>query len=468
MPLTHSVIRHFKNVFGRYTCHFVTLTRTFAFMKRSFVTVCLLAVWAVCGWWRCVSSNTAYQQIAPGAWRAYLQLEKPRFPPMKKDSILLNRVPFNEGELPFNMEVVYTDKEQFYVVIINGDERIRCDSVQYGRNRYTARDTVNIYFPEYQSYIHADVRGDAMQGEWIVTTKDNYRIPFFARAGQSHRFTALTETPAADLTGEWATLFGVETDKPEKAVGEFQQKGNRLTGTFRTETGDYRYLEGTVQGRKFWLSCFDGAHAFLFAGRIQGDSLQGEFRSGKTYQTLWTAWRDPNFRLGNPDSLAVAKGAISFHVKTPEGRDLTFPSAEFDNKVKVFTIMGTWCPNCRDEQNFLKSYLEANPSMADKLAIVSFSFERHPDVSAANTHLMAYRKQMGIPFVVVYGGKADKAEAQRLFPSLSNVVAFPTMMILDKKNKVRKVHTGFDGPATSKYAAYKQEFESLMRQLTAE
>jgi thiol-disulfide isomerase/thioredoxin len=417
----------------------------------------------------CLSAPTAYNNIAPGIWRGVLEFEKVVYPVADKDSIFVRYEQFKEGDLPFNFEVIYTDAERFYVEIHNGTERIRCDSIQYGRNKLTARDTVNIFFPEYDSYIHVDVRGEAMQGEWIMKNRPKApRIPFTAKAGQDFRFTSLAEPPVADISGEWAALFDVDQEKPYKAIGEFKQNKNHLTGTFRTETGDYRYLEGTVQGRKFWMSCFDGSHAFIFSGSIRGDSLQGEFRSGKTHRELWTAWKDPNFKLADPGALATATGDISFAVTTPEGQALRFPSADFDGKVKVFTIMGTWCPNCRDEQKFLKAYLEENPDLAQKMSVVSFSFERHADISAANTHLMAYKKQMGIPFAVVYGGKADKAEAQRVFPALSKVVAFPTIMVLDKKNKVRHVHTGFDGPATSKYATFKKEFDTLIRQLAAE
>ncbi|MBK9335641.1 MAG: TlpA family protein disulfide reductase [Lewinellaceae bacterium] len=420
----------------------------------------------------CVTTDNAYTRVAPGIWRGVLELEKFSMPVRDKDTIFTLKEQFREGELPFNFEVKYLDDERFYIEISNGSERIRCDSIQYGRDRSQARDTFNIFFPEYASYIHAGVRGGVMQGEWIVTTKNNYRIPFYAHAGRGFRFTSLNETPVADISGEWATYFGIDTDTPEKAIGEFRQNGNHLEGTFRTETGDYRFLEGTVQGRKFWLSCFDGSHAFLFPGNIQSDgTLQGEFRSGTHHRTLWSARRDPDFRLGNPDSLSVLKpGAqpITFALTTPEGKEVRFPAPEFDGKIKIFTVMGTWCPNCLDEQQFLLEFLKKNPALAEQIKIVAFSFERHQDPEVANAHLLAYKRKLGIPFDLVYAGKADRKEAERLFPALSQVIAFPTMLVLDKKNNVRRVHTGFDGPATSKHAAFKQEFAALMETLAKE
>lgn len=423
---------------------------------------------------RCLVADNTFTRIPPGIWRGVLELEKFRIPVSDKDTIFSMHEQFKPGELPFNFEVKYTDQEHFYIEIINGAERIRCDSITYGRNRALARDTFNIFFPEYQSYIHAEVRGGVMDGEWVVTTKKDYRIPFYAHAGRAYRFTTLNEKPLRDITGEWATLFGPEEKNPERAIGEFKQSGNHLEGTFRTETGDYRYLEGTMQGRRFMLSTFDGAHAYLFVGNLQGDSLQGEFRSGKSDPQLWTSWRDPNFKLGNADSLTVLKtgeNAISFAVKTPDGRDLVYPGPAFDGKIKIFTIMGTWCPNCRDEQIFLTEYLKNNPDAAKDLAIVGCSFERNKDAARANAHLLEYKKKMGIPFDIVLAGETGKSaseEASRFFPALNKVMAFPTMIIIDKNNRVRQIHTGFDGPATSKYAAFKQEFNTLIKQLRAE
>ena len=419
---------------------------------------------------RCITTDTSFTRVAPGIWRGVLELEKFRVPVRDKDTIFVLHEQFKDGELPFNFEVKYMDEERFYIEFINGAERIRVDSIQYGRDRSRARDTMNIHFPEYQTYIHAEIRGNTMQGEWVVKNRDNYRIPFYSQAGRDYRFTNLTQAPDQNLTGEWATLFGTETPTPEKAIGEFKQTGNRLEGTFRTETGDYRFLEGTVQGRKFWMSTFDGVHAYMFSGSIKGDSLFGEYRSGKHFRTLWTAWRDPNFKLGNADSLTTLKtGAnISFSLKTPEGRDLAFPSQAYDGKIKIFTILGTWCPNCRDEQVFLKEFLQQNPEAAKDMALTGFAFERHKDPAEANVHLLEYKKKMGIPFDIVYAGKSDKAEAEKLFPALNKVMAFPTMIILDKQNKVRRIHTGFDGPATSQYETFKKEFAELIETLRKE
>ena len=130
--------------------------------------------------------------------------------------------------------------------------------------------------------------------------------------------------------------------------------------------------------------------------------------------------------------------------------------------------MGTWCPNCLDEGDFLKNYLKTNPDAAGDMAVVGFAFERGRDTAQILSHLLQYKKQRNLPYELVFAGKAGVAEAERVFPSLSKVMAFPTMIIIDKNNRVRRIHTGFDGPATSKYAAFQQEFDQLIETLRKE
>jgi len=54
-------------------------------------------------------------------------------------------------------------------------------------------------------------------------------------------------------------------------------------------------------------------------------------------------------------------------------------------------------------------------------------------------------------------------------PALNGIAAFPTTLFIDRKGNVRKVHTGFSGPATGKfYDEFKKEFNRLIDQLVSE
>jgi len=242
----------------------------------------------------CFVVDNPFSAVAPGPWRGVLKLEQQFITPNPRGEPLPEKMnmQFEEvtrGELPFNFEVIYENEESFYILIQNGTEKIRVDDITFGRDIRTAKDTVLIQFPVYDSYIKAIYEENVMEGEWVVTNRPNYRIPFVAKHGMSHRFTTLRKDPVTDVSGKWEVSFsGTDSlDTDYKAIGEFDQKGNYLTGTFLTETGDYRFLEGTIQNDKLYLSCFDGAHAFLFEAKIAAsDSILGSFRSGKHYRTI--------------------------------------------------------------------------------------------------------------------------------------------------------------------------------------
>lgn len=422
----------------------------------------------------CLVMENPYPAMAPGSWRAVLQIDPSYISPNKKGEPLPEKLnlQFEEvtrGQLPFNFEVSYMEGETFVIDLINGTERIRipADQIYFGRDLATAKDTVRINFPLYESYLVGLYEEDTFEGKYVVSSRQNYEIPFLAKHGESYRFTQLRKEPMMDVSGSWAVQFGLDTEEPFPGVGEFVQNGNALTGTFRTETGDYRFLEGSIQDNKIYLSCFDGSHAFLFEAKILPDSTMiGSFRSGKHYQTTWEAVRTDTPALTSPYELTRVQDtttAIDFAFPDPNGRMVSLQDPALAGKAKIVQIMGTWCPNCRDETRFLVDYLQENPS--DDLAVLAVAFEKHRDLQAAGPLLKKYQEKMKIPYPILYGGYYQKAEASRQLPMLSEIISYPTLLFLDRENRVVKVHTGFDGPATSRYADFTQEFHEIVEGL---
>jgi len=416
--------------------------------------------------------ENTYSSIAPGYWRAELQIN-PEDAVLKKSAIKEN-VKFEEvteGVLPFVFELIYAENGQdFHIEIINGEERIPVRDVELTHDRATNRDSIFIRFPVYDSYIRAAFETNIMQGEWVVENREQYSIPFVARQGKKHRFTTLKKKPFLDLSGKWAVTFGLNEEKPYPAIGEFKQSGNHLTGTFMTETGDYRFLEGTIQDKKLYLSCFDAAHAFLFEAKILEDSsLIGSFQSGKHYKTTWSAVRNPQFELGSPDELTYIKeGAdpFNFTFENTEGKMVSLSDPVYENKVKIVQILGTWCPNCRDETRFLTDYIAKNPN--DQLEIIGLAFEKHRDREKALKSIRTYREKEDIPYQILYAGPSDKKEAAKALPMLNHILSYPTMIFLDRENKVRRIHTGFAGPATSAFPAFSDDFQQFIKTLLDE
>lgn len=75
--------------------------------------------------------------------------------------------------------------------------------------------------------------------------------------------------------------------------------------------------------------------------------------------------------------------------------------------------MGTWCPNCRDQSDFLKKWITENNS--DDLEIVSVGFERYRDADKSLNVLKNYKAKQEIPWRIVHGGYASKKEASAVF-----------------------------------------------------
>jgi len=65
--------------------------------------------------------------------------------------------------------------------------------------------------------------------------------------------------------------------------------------------------------------------------------------------------------------------------------------------------------------------------------------------------------------------QADDGNNALIIASLRRHVEIVRHLIIDKKGKVRKIHTGFNGPATGdKYTEFKQEFEGFVSELLSE
>ena len=410
----------------------------------------------------CVMQNT-YNGIAPGVWRGVLFLEGNETSKIKTSTKDYGgEVAEDKGQLPFNFEVKYDEKGKFFIEIINGEERILVDDITFGRNRFkNRRDTMVAHLPIFGSTISVIVEEKVMEGSW---TKGANTIKFIAKHAQSYRFTELKKTPTADISGKWAVVFGL--DQPEKdqeaAIGEFVQKGNHLTGTFLTETGDYRYLEGTVQKNKAYLSCFDGSHAFLFEAKILEDgTLAGGFWSGKTYKTTWSGKRDANAKLRDADALTFLKAGqttLNFGFTNTDGRKIMLQDESLRGKTKIIQILGSWCPNCLDETRFLMDFIKNKPNVA----VLGLGFEKAHTAAERMALLKAYKKSLNIPYDLFDGGYASKDTAAAALPQLNHIMSFPTTIIIDKNNVVRKIYTGFSGPATSEYGAFKKEFEAVV------
>ena len=386
----------------------------------------------------------------------------------KKQDLLLKEGPWraelqvSDSEvLPFNFEVLSNGQLEIY----NADEVIFVKDVSY------ENDSVLIQTPVFAGYIKAAVGDSTLNGNYIKEDLDRV-VPFRASYGKSDRFVATSKDAAQNVSGNWEAVFSQDTDDAYIAKGIFEQDGQKVTGTFRTTTGDYRYLEGVVEGNQMKLSTFDGAHAFLFTAEVEDSLMNGTFYSGNHWQEPFTAKRNDDFELPKADSLTFLKEGydkIEFSFPDSEGNTVSLSDSRFQDKVVLVQIMGTWCPNCLDESTFFSEYYK---KQKDKdLEIVALAFEYAKTEENAFKNIERLKNDVGIeyPILLAQVGTSSKAKANEKLPMLNHVLCYPTTIFIDRAGKVRKIHTGFNGPATGeKFTEFKKEFDAFVKQLLAE
>jgi thiol-disulfide isomerase/thioredoxin len=329
-------------------------------------------------------------------------------------------------------------------------------------------DSVMFEFPAFNSRLTLITKGNKnLKGYWINLNKTNYRIPFTAVYGYQQRFSVQSST--LSIKKKWEITFDPDSDSPYKSVGLFEQNGNRVEGTFLTETGDYRFLEGNVSNDSLYLSCFDGSHAFLFTSRIVNDSIYGDFYSGKHWKGNWNGRVNSSFELKHPDSLTytVNEAPFTFTLKDLKGNDFTFPQSRFENKVTIIQIMGTWCPNCMDETQYFKKLYDQYH--ASGLEIISVGYEVGKDFTEHAEKIRRLQEKYNLPFTFLVGGNANKGLASEHFSMLNKIISFPTAIFIGRDGTVKKIHTGFNGPGTGTYyEEYIRETELFIQSLLKE
>jgi thiol-disulfide isomerase/thioredoxin len=373
-------------------------------------------------------------------------------------------------EIPVLLEVSQNpDKKTYTVVSVNGEERLQLDSA------YFENDSLHIPMELFDSEIVAALDGDKLTGNYSRLKEGNVvgALPFKAVHGENHRFfkEGIAKSDK-NIAGKWSTLFlNPATGDSTVAVGNFTQNGSSVQGSFLTPTGDYRFLNGNIHGDSLYLSTFDGSNAMLFKAAVQADgTLKGALWSGlKGYKT-WAAKLNPDAKLPDATKLTFLKPGfdkVDFKFPDSDGKMVSLSDPNYKDKVVIIQILGSWCPNCMDETNFLAPWYKKNKDRGVEIVGLAFEHSDKPEVSNPKLKRMINRFGMTYP-VLLAGTNSEEATAKAL-PMLNKVMSYPTTIFIDKKGKVREIHTGFSGPGTGVYYdQFVEDFNGLMDKLIAE
>ena len=385
-------------------------------------------------------SSISSQELTTGKWEASLQLN---------DSIVL----------PFDLIVT---KET--IIIKNGVEEIPL-------KKPVKKENGIIYdFKEFNSYlIINEFKENELIGYWVnKDRKSKSIIPFNAEHSNDQKLTSI-KLPFS-LGGKWEIVFNPNNSGSYPAIGQFKQEGKQISGTFLTETGDYRFLTGKIkENGSYYLSCFDGSHVFLFDGKIVDDSISGVFYSGKHWNTNFIGAKNEEATLADPYQLTYLKEnhSFEFNKKKLNSESYQFPNKQTEGKVIIIQIIGSWCPNCLDETRFFKEiYKDYN---AQGLEIIGVGYEVPKNFEKQAERLQKYKENLDIPYTLLVGGTARKDIASEDFYMLNEISSFPTSILINKNGEIVRILTGFNGPGTGViYEEYVSETRRLIEELLKE
>jgi len=340
-------------------------------------------------------------------------------------------------QLPF---VLHFDAENGTTTLANGDEIIALET------ELNTEDSLVLNFPVYQSRLCLSSEGDKISGYFEKTDTENYFIPITTKTYEALELLK----PCCALAPRYAVQF-FQDDRIIPAIGEFTAVGNNLKGTFLTNAGDYRYLSGQISGNKLSFYGFDGGYVQVFLAEINNDTLIGDYYSGLTLYRNWIGIADEVTQLDDADKLTglnPAFDSIAFAYPAIAGGELKYNPSKHKGQVVLLQITGSWCPNCKDQALFLQELINIHQQ---KIAVIGVAFERMGTVEKSIAAAKKAKNDLGVDYPVALAQYSGKQKATEEFPFLDAIRAYPTLIIIDKTGKVRRIHTGFSGPGTTVY-----------------
>jgi thiol-disulfide isomerase/thioredoxin len=365
-----------------------------------------------------------------------------------------------EDSLPIAFNILQeSNGDSLKWTIINAGEKILVDDI------VEKDDSLLINLPFFEAQLNLVKSGSGYQGNWYKrTSKGDQTVPIHIEEG-NERLILSGESTKYNVSGRWSVVFTKEDGKEYNAIAEFDQMGDSLRGTFLTATGDYRYLEGVVKNDSLVMSTFDGTHAFFFSAKIMNDGKidRGVFASGPTYREVWAAVKDSLGSVDETRALMQLKGVENkLHFRFPDldSNLVGIADERYKNKVVVVQIMGSWCPNCMDETAFLSEYYSKNASKG--VEIIGLAYEYINDFSIARKNLLRFKNKFNVQYPMLITGvtSADSLRTEKTLPEMTQIKAFPSMIMIGKDGTVRKTHAGYAGPATGiHHESFKKKFQ---------
>jgi peroxiredoxin len=359
-------------------------------------------------------------------------------------------VTVNNVEIPFVFEIAgrgQTVTGSFF----NGDRRISSAPARVSDGR------LRLSFDQYAATLDLTVEDGRLSGEYRRAPKTVY--PFTAVPAAA----AATAPAGPPIAGVW--IVQAKSNKGEKAWRFIARESRgQVSATILRVDGDTGTLTGAFRGDRYVLSHFSGARPLLLEVTPHPDGTLTLRQNGRTELT---AVRDSDPRAAsigeptNPSEHTTVKDAgapFAFSFPDLSGRVVSNTDAQFEGKVVLVNISGSWCPNCHDEAPFLAALYRKYHDRG--LEIVTLSFEDEAQL-ANPTRLRAFIDSYGLKYTVLLAGEPEQVNDK--VPQAVNLNAFPTTFILGRDGRVRGTHAGFPSPGSGEF--YKQAEQSVSAEI---
>jgi thiol-disulfide isomerase/thioredoxin len=333
-------------------------------------------------------------------------------------------------------------------------------------------------FDYYARKIVATLDGNTLTGTYLkggLCDDKREDAPFTAtRVPKPLNPTASPKPPS--IAGDWE--IATKSEKHENAwalhVDPPTAKAPLIRAAIQRIDGDTGALWGTWNGAGYVVGHFSAANTILFSltPKPDGTLIARNLLAGPTAPDL-IARRPADARkqsLAPPtDPTQQTKmkdptAPFAFNFPDLSGKLVSNTDPQFQGKVVLVTIGGSWCPNCHDEAPFLVSLY--NKFHGKGLEIVEFDFEQGtPDTDIPR--LRAFLARYGIPYTVLLAGQTD--ELEKKIPQADNLDCWPTSFFLGRDGLVHEIHAGFAGPGNpAGHAELIRSDTALIEKLLAE
>jgi thiol-disulfide isomerase/thioredoxin len=371
-------------------------------------------------------------------------------------------VTVNNVAVPFRIEID-GDGPAVQSYFFNGDDRVNPSSSGTFQN-----GTLVLNFDSYATKLEATLKDGALIGSYGAGSGPTYAF----RAKRHDPSLVVGDPNAPEISGLWE--IQVKSPKGESAWHlVVNQAGAKIDAAILRVDGDTGTLSGNYKSGKFVLSHFTGERPFYVEVTPQPDgSLQLQVSNFHDTQNL-VALRPVDARAKNlapPDDptqhtkLKDPSQPLRFRFPDVNGRIFSNTDEQFQGKVVLVNISGSWCPNCHDEAPFLEELYRKYHGQG--LEIVALDFEPAEQLQSLS-RVRAFIKRYGIEYTYLIAG--EPSELNEKIPQAENLNAWPTTFFIGRSGLVRTIHTGFTSRASGELdSRLREEVRNDIAQLLSE